>query len=235
MRTVPLLIEEETKSAIAIGGKIRLSSTAEISFIEQFLGITIRFVEIEGMIRVMLEIGDKTTHKDIREAIPYILNWRDELRELQSDKIGYQIFHNMLKTPTKNKEWLLELLSQSQERGISYANLAEKINIILSRCLFEVKSYEGKQISTEQLVDLDSITKSVNVIISAFNIEGLVVKEAQENITLGKSPFQKGYPVSRYKMIEILRTWRKSKQHIMVKKTLEKAKKSQEKKATGKV
>ncbi|NTV78548.1 MAG: hypothetical protein HGA25_05255 [Clostridiales bacterium] len=90
MRTIPLLVEEETKNAIKIGSEIRNRYEPDISYLEQFLDMQIRFVEIDGLVKVMLEIGDKATHKDIREAIPNILKWRDELQDIQSDKIAYR-------------------------------------------------------------------------------------------------------------------------------------------------
>lgn len=229
MKKKPLLIEEETKNAIQIGEKIRKEAELEIAYLQQFADITIRFVEIDGLVKVMLEIGDKATHKDIRDAIPIILKWRDEAQDLQSDKIAYRLFHEMLQTPTSSKEKILEFLSQMQERGKSYANLAELFNQVLGKSLIEVKRYDGKKISTEQLIKLNSLTQKINVMLSALNIKDVDAEYALERITAGKPPFQKGYPVSRYKMIEVLRTWRKGKPHIRVKNALEKVKAIQEK------
>ncbi len=235
MVTKSMLAEETTKSAVKIGREIRNRYEPDISYLEQFSDMQIRFVEIDGLVKVMLEIGDKATHKDIREAIPNILKWRDELQDIQSDKIAYRLFHNMLQKPTNSKEELLEFFSQMQERGKSYANLAELFNQVLGKSLIEVKRYYGEKLSTEQLIKLNSLTKQINVMLSALNIKDVDAEYALEQITAGKPPFQKGYPVSRYKMIEALRTWRKGKPHIRVKSALEKAKRLQVKREADKV
>jgi hypothetical protein len=224
-----VLAEETTKSAVKIGGEIRNRYEFDISYLEQFLDMQIRFVEIDGLVKVMLEIGDKATHKDIREAIPNILKWRDELQEIQSDQIAYRLFHKMLQKPTNSKEELLEFFSQMQERGKSYANLAELFNQVLGKSLIEIKKYQGKAITTEQFTQLNALTRQVNIMLSAMTIKGVDTEYALEQIVKGKPPFQNGYPVSRYKMIEVLRTWRKGKPHIRVKNALEKVKAIQEK------
>jgi len=132
MKEKPLLVEETTKSAINIRNEIG-GDALEFSFIEQVSDLTVRFVEIDGLVRVILEIGDKANHKDIRDAIPKILKWRDAVQDLQSDKIAYRLFHGMFQTPTSSKENLLELFSQMQERGKSYAQLAELFNQVLGK------------------------------------------------------------------------------------------------------
>ena len=223
-----VLAEETTKSAVKIRREIINRYEPDISYLEHFLDMQIRFVEIDGLVKVMLEIGDKATHKDIREAIPNILKWRDELQDLQSDKIAYRLFHGMLQKPTNSKDELLEFFSQMQEHGKSYAKLAELFNEVLGNSLTAISVYNKKSISTEELVKLNSLARKTNVMLSALNIKGVDIEYALEQVSAGKPPFQKGYPVSRYKMIEILRTWRKSKQHIMVKNALVKAKKLNE-------
>jgi len=235
VKKAPLLVEEETKNAIKIGNEIRDKAELEISYLEQFSDIAVHFVEIDGLVRVMLEIGDKATHKDIRDAIPKILEWRDEVQDLQSDKIAYRLFYGMLQKPTNSKDELLEFFSQMQERGKSYSKLAELFNQVLSKSLIEIKKYHRmKTITTEQLTQLTSLTRKTNVMLSAMNIKGVDTEYALEQIAAGKPPFEKEYPVSRYKMIEVLRTWRNSKSHIRVKNALEKVK-AVEKEKQGKV
>ncbi len=235
----PVLVEEKTKNAIAIRNEIRggkkgdFVNAAEIQLLEQLSDIVVHFVEIDGLVKVMLEIGNKTTHKDFRDAIPNILKWRDEVQEKQFDKIAAKLFHNIPK-PT-NPEEFLELLSYLQEHGISYTKLAERTNELIRNILIDISKYHKKGVSTEQLIELTLLTQQLNFILSTLNIKGVDTEYALEQITVGKPPFDKGYPVSRYKMIEVLRAWRKNKQHIMVKNTLKKAKGLQEKRAAGKV
>ena len=228
----PLLVEETTKSAINIRNEMG-GDALEFSFIEQVSDLTVRFVEIDGLVRVMLEIGDKATHKDIRDAIPNILKWRDKVQEKQSDKTAARLFHKMLKP--ENKEELLEFFSYLQEHGVSYAKLAERFNGLLSRSLEAILMYQNKRLTTKQMANFNLVLNQTNNLLNAMNINNVDIEYALDQIAAGKPPFEKGYPVSRYKMIEVLRTWRKNKQHIMVKTTLEKAKRLQEKKEADKV
>jgi len=234
-----LLVEEMTKNARAIRQNIRegkrndFVNAAEIQLLEQFSDIVIRFVEIDGLVKVMLEIGDNTTHKDIRDAIPNILRWRDEVQKWQSDKIAAKLFHEM-KKPT-NKEEFLEFFSYSQEHGVSYSKLAERFNENMSRVVVKLAEYHGKTISTEELIEFHSLNQYANSLLSMMNIKDISIEDALEQVAKGNPPFEKGYPVSRYKMIEVLRTWRKNKQHIRVNNVLKKAKELAKKRETGKV
>ncbi len=235
----PVLVEETTRNAISIRKEIRggnkgdFVNAAEIQLLEQLSDIVVRFVEIGGLVKVMIEIGNRTTHKDFRDAIPNILKWRDEVQEKQSDKIAAKLFHNIPK-PTNPDEYL-ELLSYLQEHGSSYAKLAVRNNELIGGILTGISRYHKKKLSTEQLIELTSLTQQLNFLLSTLNIKGVDTEYALEQIEAGKPPFEKGYPVSRYKMIEVLRTWRKGKPHIRVKSALEKAKRSQEKKEADKV
>lgn len=235
----PVLVEEKTKNAISIRNEIRggekgdFVNAAEIQLLEQLSDIVVRFVEIGGLVKVMIEIGNRTTHKDFRDAIPNILKWRDEVQEKQSDKIAAKLFHNIPK-PTNPEEYL-ELLSYLQEHGSSYAKLAERSNELIGGILTGISRYHKKEISTEQLIELTSLTQQLNFLLSTLNIKGVDTEYALEQIAAGKPPFEKGYPVSRYKMIEVLRAWRKSKQHIRVNIIREKAKELTKKRGAGKV
>ena len=148
----PVLVEEKTKKAISIRNEIRggkkgdFVNAAEIQLLEQLSDIVVRFVEIDGLVKVVIEIGNKTTHKDFRDAIPNILKWRDEVQERQSDKIAAIFFHKMIHP--SNKEELLEFLSYSQEHGRSYAKLAEQFNETFSNVLTHVARYHGRSLST---------------------------------------------------------------------------------------
>jgi hypothetical protein len=224
-----LLTEECTKSAMHIKNEIRVENgMGEISDIEQLMDITIRFVEIDGLVRVMLEIGDKTTHKDIRAAIPLILKWRDQVRDKQALKVSYNLFHN-IQRPT-NKEELLELLSYLQEHGVSYTKLAERFNAMIIKSLDAIQNIQQKnEITTEELVYENRYIVYVENLLSALGIKNINLKDSLEQITAGERPFEKGYPVSRFKIIEVLRTWRKNKLHIMTQKALEKVREFEKK------
>ena len=69
-----LLSEETTRNALKIRNEIRQGSNLwELDALEKLSDIQIRFVEIDGIVRVLLEIGEKATHQNIREAIPFVI------------------------------------------------------------------------------------------------------------------------------------------------------------------
>lgn len=221
MKLKPLLTEECTNNATFISSEIRGENGGTISFLEQSLDITVRFVETDGLVRVMLEIGDKTTHKDIRDAIPNILKWRDEVQEKQSDKNAYRLLHKIQKP--SNKDELLELFSQLQEHGVSYTKLAERFNAKVIKLLEVIlRDRQKSGMSTEELIAHLSLYTYLNNLIDAMNIRDIDLGDAIEKMATGKPPFEKGDPISRFKMIEVLRTWRKSKLHIAIQNALKK-------------
>jgi hypothetical protein len=235
MKLKPILTEEGTRDALKIRNKIREGEDLlEILLLEQLSDVTIRFVEISGIVRVMVEIGDKTTHQNIRDIIPFVLKLRDRIQDEQSFKIASKLFHRMQQP--NNREELLELLSYMQEHGVSYAKLAERFNVIIAKLLEKYLIIHQKvEISTEELVNETEIINFANNLLNALSVIDIDLDDALEQMKAGMPPFEKGYPVSRYKLIEALRTLRKGKQHIMVKNALEKVKAIEKKQARQEV
>jgi hypothetical protein len=46
-------------------------------------GVLFRIIEIDNWLRVMIEVDEDTTSKDVRRAIPLALEWRDRLLQWQ--------------------------------------------------------------------------------------------------------------------------------------------------------
>jgi hypothetical protein len=129
------------------------------------------------------------------------------------------------------------LFSYLQEHGISYTKLAERFNGMIAKLLEKALIVRQKNsISTEEMIDQSLDMKYANNLLHAMSmsIEAIDLDDALEQMAAGKPIFEKGYPVSRFKMIEVLRTWRKNKLHIATKAALEKAREF-EKKQGGQV
>ena len=79
------------------------------------------------------------------------------------------------------------------------------------------------KISTEEMNKMNSSLTSAENLLTALGVNDIDLSVALELIADGNPPFEKGYPVSRWKMIEVLRTWRKGEAHQNVKRVLKKA------------
>lgn len=145
-------------------------------------GVRIRIIELDGHLRIMIEVGEKSTNRQIRDAIPLALEWRDRLLEWQGPWIK------------GGSNEFLERLLREHDRGISYAALARKINQRLSD-LLEIGEIEWAR---DQLLALRMGSEEV-----VFTID-----KALAQIEDGKPPFEDGYPISREKLIGTLRYWK---------------------------
>jgi hypothetical protein len=214
MKSKQVLREEYTSEAMRIKNEIGIGDGFEDSSpFGTSSDITVRFVELDGLVRLMLEIGVGATHKELRKAIPSVLKWRDQLQEKQYDKIADQLLHSM-RNPF-NKEETLEMYSYFQENGTSYAKLAERINSIAVRYLREILSYRQKRrLSADDVMEEKLLWTHVGKLLDTVGIKDVDLKDALAQLAHGEPPFQKGKPVSRYKMIEVLRYWRKSRLHF---------------------
>ncbi|MBC8508215.1 MAG: hypothetical protein ISR58_13885 [Anaerolineales bacterium] len=230
-----LLTEETTRNAIKIRSEIKQGANlVELTLLERFSDIKVRFADTGGIVKIMLEIGEKTTHQDIRDSIPFVLGLREQLFKAQSDKIALE-FLLKIEQPSNKKE-LLEFYSQSQEHGISYSKLAKHLNDLVASCLKKHFEIKGKnQIDMEELIALNLSMQYAATLLAAMSVKEediwAIISDGLERLSLGESPFPKDYPIPRYKMIEVLRTWRKNKLHIATQEAIEKARnfKSKEK------
>ncbi|MCG2786073.1 MAG: hypothetical protein L6461_13300 [Anaerolineae bacterium] len=224
MKLETQLSEELTKKAIKIKRGILQNNTRdEVQSLEQYSGITVRFVELDGLVRLLIEISDKTTHQDIRNAIPNILTWRDQLLEKQSDEIGYDLLKKIDRP--SNRDELLERFSYQQEHGAKYSDLAEHFNRLVGGCLkkyWEIQ--QKKSINTDELITMKLTLVYAENLLKAVGLDQQdILKYGLENLSNKEPVFEKGYPVSRQKMIEVLRNWRKSRLHNAVSSAIEKA------------
>jgi hypothetical protein len=180
-------------------------------------GVQIHFVEIDGWLRVVIELSEDSTSNELRDAIPLALSWRDRLLDWQGPWIkgGDNPF--------------LEELSMRQEDGEAYAELAERINFTITEHLSEFNDYlnELELVRSHFTTELDfyhweskanqfafdharGLLKAVRL--KADDIESLL-RSGLENIQVGRPAFEKGYPISRDKLIGTLKSWRQSRKH----------------------
>ena len=207
-------------------------------------GMLIRFVEIDGWLRVMLEIDERTTNQNIREAAPLLLEWRDRLIDFQGAWNGGGENH------------FFERLSDMQKHGYSYARLAERLNKQIEKHLNGYIAYrqEVDAIHPEEKNKHDkdifynifwlgmksnssSLTHAQGVLESLhYKKEDIleIIKDGLESLANGKSIFSKDYPISKFKMIEALRTWRSGKLHLAIQKQEEIARQEYEKQKNDK-
>jgi len=99
--------------------KIDGLSDLEIEFINQYFnddyplitrGAIIHFVEIDGRLRMMLEINETTKMSHIAESKESIEYWRDALYKFQG--------------PTVLRTWIFEKLSDLQKQGWTWKMVA---------------------------------------------------------------------------------------------------------------
>lgn len=157
--------------------------------------VQIQFIEFSGLIHVMLEVGVLTTHDELRDAIPLVLAWRDRLLKHQGPwmaegMITTQMFWNSL-----------------HERGMSHRKIAEAVNDTVANYLMQHVEL-NKEYKTNQYLNM-----AKDILVGLEKDENIqsILDIGLENIRQGKPPFEKDYPVSRDKIIGVLRNWDKSK------------------------
>ena len=182
-------------------------------------GVLIRLVELDGWIRVMVEVGEDATSRDLRGAIPLALQWRDRLLRWQGPWMGGG------DTP------FLEQLSERQVRGESYRGLADRINERVGELVREfaryIDEYNAAKPRFRTMMDfylwqptsnqfaLDHARSMLRALRVGDRDVELLLSQALHNVRAGLPPFEPGYPVSRDKLIATLRTWRTRPQHTI--------------------
>jgi hypothetical protein len=182
-------------------------------------GVLIRFVEIDGWVRVMMEVGEDTGSDALREAIPLALCWRDRLLEWQGPWMrgGDNPF--------------LEELCLRQESGERYGSIAGRINrqveALLQEFLHRLEEFEAAKPNFKTMFDFYMWQPKANqfsleharVLLRAVRIKDDEIEDllqsGLDNLRAGKPVFDRGYPLSRERLIRTLRTWREgSKQEL---------------------
>lgn len=171
-------------------------------------GIPIHVVEMGDRLIVMLEICNEAIHDKIRVAVKEALEWRDRINNLQGPAI------DTAELP------FLERLHRRHREGESYADLAKWINRRLSNDLCNHEEPAGQsKIGRRQdnaPPPLDDIEKMLTLLrFSEETIENYI-QDGLSLIQQGIPPFDHGneYPVTRNKIIYLLRSWRESIEHF---------------------
>jgi hypothetical protein len=191
----------------------------------------INVAEQDGRLKIVIEIGEKTSRADILQLVPKALSYRDELNTRQGEL-------NLRQT-------IMERFDDLHRRGISYNALSNLVNEHLSRQLRvyvwfrnaylhqqdvwelrdEMREIEDAEDFRRQISHwIDSVYNSNNHAVSAINVFenilrkvfsfswGDIAVERQEGIDRidqGEDPFVEGYPIGPDKLRETMRYWRK--------------------------
>lgn len=179
-------------------------------------GVMIRAVELDGWLRIMIELRDDTTHDQIRDAIPLALRWRDRLVEWQGH------------WTSGGDQGLLEMMHQKQRLGmLSHAQIAEKLNQQIADHLIEHKGWQEEYFALKDdfktMGDFYLHKWTYNQF-AAEHAKGIletmrfpdseieaILSEGFGRIMNGEPPFEQEYPISRDKVINILRVWRRNR------------------------
>lgn len=194
--------------------------------------VVINVAEYNERLKIVIEIGDDSTHDQIRRVIPLAVQYRDML-------IGWQ-------GPSSSKELrLLHGLDEFHQRGVSYKRLADTVNRTLSSRLVEYVEFldecERRQKEWKEIrgdYDLDSIDSEAlwwvlkeyivwderspprcirdfeEILSRAFRMKQdeirLFKQTGMERIRRGIEPFDREYPIYGETMRNALRRWRNS-------------------------
>ena len=203
-----------------------VSEKAELFLIQNYKlptssnGVLIHVIEIEGHLRVMIDVSENTTHNDLRDAIPLALEWRNRLLEYQGPWLW------------SGENSFLEELHTRHRNGQSYAELAERINQKVTDCLqkyyqYVVAYYKAVQ-SQFKTLDFPLLKLTPNafaldyarMLLQFVSLRDEEISEylqiALERIAAGEQPSDRDYPVSGEKLRETLRSWRQGKKHQII-------------------
>jgi hypothetical protein len=181
----------------------------------------VRVIELDGWLRVMIEVGEDATFESLRKALPLSLRWRGQLLAYQGPWMR------------GGDNRLLQRLHEMQQSGESYSELADQVNRKVSELLEEWTRHRAEyKLAKQQIKDpLDWITwhpstdpfalERARTFLSALSLKHreieVQLQAGLERIEGGLAPFEKDYPISREKMISVLRTWRLGKKHESIK------------------
>jgi hypothetical protein len=202
-------------------------------------------IEIDGRLKIMIEVGEDTRAEQLRKVIPYALELRDKSIEFQ----GAWSFGG----PNAFFEYLCDL----KDSEMTYTEIAQRLKSRVEEHLREAVAFDD-----EFRKALPALKTYGDYFMWAFGEDGIHtqfnphsfdhakyilenigmsaneitewLKEGIENIRAGKAPFGQN-PITRTKMIQILRTWRKGKKHKSIRVIEEKTKEEHSKQLTEKV
>jgi hypothetical protein len=179
-------------------------------------GVRLRTVEVDGRLRIMIEVGEDATHRTLREALPLALRWRDALLEDQGPWGG------------GGRNLLLIQLSDRQQLGGGPAAAARWLNGKIADLLREAFAFEREEEAARpRLRTFDdwlewrpkanpySFMHARDLLCelgwSKAEAEA-VVREGLQRLRRGQQPFVGPYdPVSRARVERVVRTFRASR------------------------
>jgi hypothetical protein len=186
-------------------------------------GPVVHTVEIDNRLRIMIEVTEDTTNQQIRDIAKIALEWQRRLLDFQGAWRG------------GGRNEALERLSSRQERGISYAKLANEINVKLANRLYDYVAYRKEvDLLFPELIqkhdsnmdyyifwmEMKSNSASLSFAKGMLELFGMkqteidnCIREGLRMIASGDSPFLPNQPITRLKMIETLRTYREGRIH----------------------
>lgn len=195
--------------------------------------VLLHTIEIDGWLKVMIEVGEDTRAEQLRKAIPYALELRNKLLEFQGAwSVG-------------GPNAFFESLCDLKDRGMTYTKIAQKLKSRVEEHLREAVAFDNELRKALPALKThgdyfmwaygeDGIYKqhnpeSLNHAKAILEMIGMNDKEITEwleegikNIRAGKAPFTQN-PITRTKIIQVLRTWRKGKKHKSIRAIEEKA------------
>ena len=217
---------------------LRFRGQNDDSLLEAFVQshVFLHVIEIDGRLNIMIEVGEDTKAEQLRKVIPYALDLRDKLIEFQ----GAWSFGG--------PNAFLEHLCDLKDSGITYTEIAQRLRSRVEEYLREAVAFDD-----EFRKALPTLKTYGDYFMSAYGEDGIHTQfnphnfdhakyilenigmsdneitewlnEGIENIRAGKAPFSQN-PITRTKLIQILRTWRKGKKHKSIRVIEEKAKKN---------
>jgi hypothetical protein len=177
-------------------------------------GTRIDVIEIDGWLRVVLEVGEWATDNDIRTASKHLIDWRDRLIQYQGLWPGWSLPE-------------IEYRSRLEERDKakhSYANTANNFNRTVANLLEQYCAYRTAGLAPDNPEDLGRwfhehlpgnpfMLAEVKRMLGIWGLEEKIADEAVERILNGEPAFEAGYPLEKSKCREAIRTWRQMKEH----------------------
>jgi hypothetical protein len=183
-------------------------------------------------LRVAIDVGEFVTSDQLRDAIPLALEWRDKLIEFQgiigigSDYPILRDINNDLSHDYKFRTiWTAK---GGTKTGMTYRDVATAINQIISEWLYESvdkstpvnETFRYKKILKRHIFGIeeripDPIERAQKFL-KAMRLKDeeieLAISSGLESIKTGNYPFPDDYPLSKKKLISVLKWWRNLQQ-----------------------
>jgi hypothetical protein len=159
----------------------------------------ITIIDVEGKKLPVIVVEEDMTDAAIRSAIPAALAMRDWLLKRQGAGTGGRFY-------------LLEWLSDMQEKGTSYTQLARQMNAEIEQGIRRFLRIDDGH--DEGIWDVEYRLEGVG-----FKSEEVdsIIETAKDNIRAGRRAFPPDFPMDRSRMIAVLRSWRAGRRHKALK------------------